>query len=438
MLCKITCTGDVKSQEIQMLKGIRAVATAAAGSTPSVICSTLTNQNNNNNYEIITVLDNTTAGGWTVLDDGTNLQPDATEGASGSYQQFLQLYSTTGKSAKPYVWIKLITSTGSSSATQPYGIMPIVGFSQTTAACGTEARAAPSTVNSSGYAAILLSSEFATTADYNGALKFTNTVTREYYVSCNSEHIHVQQGALGNQSCGSFLHFGTRTNNSWEDNYDDNPYWVAIAGAQGQDGYNGSAQSYFTRMRFLQTTTGAVDGSATKLSRAIITAAGNFTAPVFNNTLTYSNIQYTQNPGNPGNIGVPHPTNMELFSSAFTTSGQSNGTFNYFAQSGTGLEPMMIPSSPSIAVNNSGVTSDPISGALIIPALPVMIRAGNGLNNGGYMKNLFQSNPFSTVAQLDLYHTIDTPVNINGESFFGIRHGYGNQQMRALLFVKTS
>lgn len=445
MLCKITLTGDQRSQEVQILKAIRAVATAAAGSTPSAICSTVHNDASSSPYEIITVLDNTTAGGWTVHADGTNLDTDV-EAGSG-YQKFIQLYSTTTKSALPYAWIKFITSTATATAQAPFGCMTFWGFSASTSnltADGNDINSHVGILDTYNSGAVPAWSATNGKQDYYMPLNFSNTIARTYYIACNSEYIHVQQGCDatdGNSPNGAFLHFGTRTYSTWEDNFTDNPYWVGLYGTQGLGNVSNSVQGYFTRMRLFQVNSGATTATTSIIKRSN-SSSTNTAGPIyFNHSSTYYSM--SQRSGNYTNDAhtMYYPSQLLNMNSTYASS-STNGT-NTMQQSSFNLKgPIIYPSAPSgSTLNMTRLESDPVSGAMIPSAEPLMILPTAPYAGGGYMKHLFQSPPFQSTTYLNLYHILDTPVNINGETFVGLRHGnYTNASdiARQLLYVKTS
>ena len=446
MLCKITTTGDQRSQEVQILKAIRAVATAAAGSTPSAICSTVHNDASSSPYEIITVLDNTTAGGWTVHADGTNLDTDV-EAGSG-YQKFIQLYSTTNKSALPYAWIKFITSTATATAQAPFSCMTFWGFSASTSnltADGNSLSDMSSAADNTHSSVIGNASSSGGRPDNYGILSFSTTTTRIYYIACNSEYIHIQQGCTlndGYQVSGAFLHFGTRTYETWEDNFTDNPYWVGLYGTQGNNGATGNTvQGYFTKMRLFENAAGAARTYTNKIHRSN-SGSSTANAPLyFNaNATTWTATAMAGNYTNDATTAY-WPAQLTSMNSTYASSSSNNqSTATYTSINLKG--PIITPAAPSgSAYVTARLQSDPVSGAMIPAAEPVMILPQSNYSGGGYMKNLFQSPTFQTETHLNLYHTLDTPVSINGENFFGLRHGIysaTNNIGRQLLYVKTS
>ena len=109
----------------------------------------------------------------------------------------------------------------------------------------------------------------------------------------------------------------------------------------------------------------------------------------------------------------------------------------FFSLQGTIINPCAQAGS---ALETCQLTSDPVSGALSLDAQPVMISAQSGYSCSGYMKNLFQSSVVSQYSDLLLYHVLDSPVNINSQTFMGLRHGEqdGVEAGRQLLYIKTS
>jgi hypothetical protein len=447
MLCKIITTGDQKSQEIQLIKAIRAVATAAAGSTPSAVCSTVYNNASSSPYEVITVLDNTTAGGWSVHADGTNLR-NAVE--AGTYTEFLQLYSTTGKSSLPYAWIKFISSY-TQPTVAPQAIFCFWGFSAATnnlTGDGNNIANHHSSSDSTNSGTVAIGSNGVGAPDNYRPMTFGNASQRTYYIGCNSEYIHIQQGTApsdGYYSSGAFIHFGTRTNSTWEDAYSDNPYWVGLYGSQGTGTSVNAIQGYFTKMRCREVATGSTEGVTRKIQRGLYNTATEVAPIYFNMTSSYYNLGvgygiYTNNA-----LSSWYPNVLAQMNSTYSAANQAaSSTNNSVAMTTIPLQgPIINPCALNGAVvHNAFLVSDEISGALLPDAQPVRIAVGNNRSGGGIMKNLFQSSVFFNEAGLFLYHTLDAPVNINGQTYVGLRHGESVSNTadaaRQLLYVKTS
>jgi hypothetical protein len=439
MLCKIITTGDKKSQEIQLIKAIRAVATAAAGSTPSAVCSTVYNNASSSPYEVITVLDNTTAGGWSVHADGTNLR---TAVEAGTYAEFLQLYSTTGKSSLPYSWIKFI-----SSPTEP-NISPIHcywGFSAATNALtadGNNIFNHNSAVNTTNSGAVMIGANGTQTVDYTNPMSFGTTNTRTYYIGCNSEYIHIQQGTAaghGNSPTGAFIHFGTRSNSSWEDGFSDNPYWVGLYGSQGYGTTQGTVQGYFAKMRLISNHDGAYIPTTSKIQRYNYAVTSKIGVIYFNQDASYDTAAARSGVYTTTATSSYYPNQISSMNSTYT--GTYSMTNTNMAQTTLSLQgPIINPCAQTGVLETLQLTSDPVSGALSLNAQPVMISAQSGYSCGGYMKNLFQSSVVSQYSDLLLYHVLDSPVNINGQTFMGLRHGTQDnvEAGRQLLYIKTS
>jgi hypothetical protein len=447
MLCKIITTGDQKSQEIQLIKAIRAVATAAAGSTPSAVCSTVYNNASSSPYEVITVLDNTTAGGWSVHADGTNLR-NAVE--AGTYTEFLQLYSTTGKSSLPYAWIKFISSYTQTTA-PPQAIFCFWGFSAATSnltADGNNIANHHSASDSTNSGTVAIGSNSTGATDHYRPMTFGNAFQRTYYIGCNSEYIHIQQGTApsdGYYSSGAFIHFGTRTNSTWEDGYSDNPYWVGLYGSQGTGTSNTAIQGYFTKMRCREVATGSAEGVTRKIQRGLYNSASEIAPIYFNMTASNTSNAAMYGTYSNGTISSWYPNTLAILTSTYSAGSQStSSTNNSVAMTTLALQgPIINPcANGGVVLNNTFLVSDEISGALLPDAQPVRIAVGNNRAGGGTMKNLFQSSVFFNEAYLFLYHTLDTPVNINGQTYMGLRHGENVSNTadaaRQLLYIKTS
>ena len=104
MLCTINTevggvATDQKSRDFNFWSSLVAIATAAAGATPS---NKPVNSSGvrNNSYECITVLSNTEGGGWTAgASNGFGAAATFNASAAASYAD---LYRTSGKSGYPW------------------------------------------------------------------------------------------------------------------------------------------------------------------------------------------------------------------------------------------------------------------------------------------------------------------------------------------------
>jgi hypothetical protein len=458
MFCKVTLMGDARSQNQQLMKAVRAIATASANSTPSVTGSTAYNNASTGQYEVITtVLDNTVAGGWTVKSDQTTLNSSII--STNSFLESLLLYRDTGKSGLPYLWFSMIEGAYTSSQIN-YGPFLSFGYATTLANCNygsgynVTGTYSAGTASTSVYAGGCPFTTSTFIYDYNRVAGISSSATRVYYISATSEFIHIQQDVASTSvaHCGSWFHLGLRTNSSWEDNYNDNPYWVALWCSQGSNSaYTGQASDaagYWTVMRTIDTTTGTV-GSAVNIWRATNpgSSAGSYTtmSPLTNvqYAATYSTPYYRQiAPQNPTTVPFSYPTN-------YSSAGSNGGTgYTLGTWQGTGSTTALqtdifnVYWATATQVPSVGVTSDSTTNALISPALPMYIRYTGTSNFGGYMKNLFQGGIYSSAAELDLYHVPDASYTIDGTTYIGIRMGYvassSGPNPRQLLYVKAS
>ena len=99
-------TDNLSTKFINMIRAIKAVMTASAGSTPSVIPFASTAGVGSNSTSMITVIANTEAGGWSVGSGDT--VPASTYTATTNY--FLDLYvQNTGSSTYPYQKFCMVT-----------------------------------------------------------------------------------------------------------------------------------------------------------------------------------------------------------------------------------------------------------------------------------------------------------------------------------------
>ena len=446
--------GDARSQNTQLMRAVKAIATAAANTTPSVTGSTVYNNASSGQYEVITsVLDNTVAGGWSLKADQTTLSGAIV--STNTFFETLMLYNTTGKSSLPYIYFSMIEGSVSTVATNP-GPFLSFGYASTLANCNygsgynvkTQFNAIPSTTVYSGACPFSNNAQ-----DFNRVAGIINTGTRVYYISATSEYIHIQQdvATTSTQHCGSWFHLGLRTYNSWEDNYSDNPYWVALWCSQGLNSgvYGGQADDaagYWTVMRTINTTTGVV-ATPVNVYRATNPGATSCVLnPVtgFGQSATNSTpYQMMVTPQVAAGVNFNYPTNYD------TAAANGGTTYTQFISwshtAGIGLQANIFNtfySTGGIGNPVVGVTSDSTTNALISPALPIYTRyLGNG-NFGGYMKNIFQGGIYSSAAELDLYHVPNAIYTIDGSSFIGLRMGYASSgagpNPRQIVYVKSS
>ena len=109
MLCTINAdvgavATDQKSRFFNVMSSIHAIATAAAGATPS---NKPVNSSGvrNNSYECITVISNTEGGGWSA--GNSNFFSNSATFSSSSGTQYLDLYKNSGKSGYPWYRIAM-------------------------------------------------------------------------------------------------------------------------------------------------------------------------------------------------------------------------------------------------------------------------------------------------------------------------------------------
>lgn len=464
MFCKVTLMGDARSQNQQLMKAVRAIATAAANSTPSVTGSTVYNNASTGSYEVITtVLDNSVAGGWTIKTDQTTLTSNVVSANTGC--ETLLLYNTTGKSALPYVWFSMIE--GAVSAAQlNNGPFLSFGYASTLANCnyGSEHNVVGLASTNSAAShntrfSCCVPTAFSTAShryDYRRPAGIYNTSTRVFYIAATSEYIHIQQDMFTQNiaNSGSWFHLGLRTNQSWEDNYTDNPYWVAVWLASGSDtGTVGipayDTSGYWTVMRRLDTTAGTV-GSAVNVIRATNPASSSTSTlinPVTGSSYntSYSYIFYRYEPPNPISVSANYPTNYNTSVSSPSTTYTENISFTGTADPQSLHATIFTPiysDSTATQILYGGLTSDSSTNAIIPEATPMYIRLYRTTNSGGYLKNLFKSLSLQNNIDLDLYHVPDAIYTIDGSSYIGLRTGTivsnGTVLRTQLVYVKSS
>lgn len=454
--------GDARSQNTQLMRAVRAIATATAGSTPSVTGSTVYNNATTGQYEVITsVLDNTVAGGWTVKTDQTTLPSSGV--SANSFCDTLLMYRDTGKSALPYLWFSMIEGAYTSTALHN-GPFLSFGYASSLANCNYGAghnvvsiASATSTGSHVNRFSGCVPTPFSTMTyryDYKRPAGIYNTATRVFYISATSEYIHIQQDIMTQNATnsGAWFHLGLRTNSSWEDNYNDNPYWVAIWMANGVESatYGTSAETsgYWTVMRPLDPVTGTV-GSALNVFRAtnLPSSTGTVINPVSGSASSTSYLPqfYRYEPINSTGSYANYPTNYNTsYSSGSTTYTENTGwigTADPASLHATIISGPFADGSSSM-IMYGGLTSDSSTNAIIPEAQPMYTRLYRNTNSGGYLKNMFKSLSLQNNADVDLYHVIDAPYTIDGSTYVGLRTGtvYNNSIVyrTQLVYVKAS
>ena len=415
MFCKIHVRGDNRQcRAYNLFKGIIAVATAPAGSTPSAIGSTIDlSQGQTINpvyqYEIVTdVISNAEAGAWEV----SPINQATGSGDTYTENQNLVIRRPTGKPDNPYMhfvgyhgnggnhWVPAsVLGPDDLAYTSPV-MSPTNWMNHDYVGCGSPGIRATGT-----YADV-------TAIDSD----------KIYYVAANEEFIHIHQA-----DSYDFIHLGLRTNMSWEDSFSDNPYWVQL-----DADYH---EFYWTVMRHHNIDNQTYSG--------LVNYQGIWFNNLFSNDQT--RVIYGWNSKDRNEKDVPQVQEFTLSQQRHATyrlyypnnsdlsvaTGFSNAS--YYNLSGTVSSRL---AQPIMTAGNDhfGLTSDETSGAIVPGAQPISIRSTYGYNNGGVMKSILQGGQFANTTDRDAYFTEETTVNIDGTDYIGLLHAGGLQ----VIYVKKA
>jgi len=232
---------DYRNYAINFMRAVRTIATANAGTTPT--CNVISGPSGTmESNQMITVISNTSAGGWTVDESNTsyNLIGNTynSSGASGSYPYSLNLYTDTGKNQYPYHMFTIRTnpsySFGSSFNSYPH-LAFYTGVSNTavwgsgsyggnySSGIGTTSSLLTDVNNSWSNPSYQSNPAYHTCFNVSHMTwggSYTNSIGENanlFYVAATSDYIIIL-----NRGCG-MVYSGKRTTQGWEDSYDDNP-----------------------------------------------------------------------------------------------------------------------------------------------------------------------------------------------------------------------
>lgn len=220
---------DQKTRHFNVMCAIHAIATAGAGTTPTVN-PVNTSGTKNNSYNCITVISNTEAGGWSA---GTsNFFTASATYSSSAGAQVLDLYRTTGKSTYPYYRMVLgCTSYPFNSSFTSYpGVDWYAGHGTSDPSTTTYS----SDTNYSNGTNSWRSTDCETMTAPSTNLRFD--VTGEtFYVASTANYLIIVTPVC-------IWYYGIRSTAAWESSRTDNPPWVSMkmnysnAGTYGQVG----------------------------------------------------------------------------------------------------------------------------------------------------------------------------------------------------------
>lgn len=459
MFCKISVRGSSPAaHNANLMRGVWAVATASAGSTPSVTGTTGHESYGGGamtgTYEIVTeVLSNTEAGGWEVshptsLSVVQNGDGYWTSNALNSSQGLI-LRTDSGKSAMPYVHF-FIASMNPNSSTNTSEV-PCSGIHFGAQWAGNDftadVSASTSTIANNGTGYVFTNSFNNTNATGLGSSYQqvfglpAGSANKEFYVACNSEFIHIQCA----DDVGGWVHVGKRENQAWEDAYEDNPYWVMMSwNAYDFDFYEASV---YTRMREINHQTQTIAGPfnyAACVGSYSSTSSESFIGTGWGSTGVFDYRKMTggvdtdlaaENCWRPTNINSW--TDSDGYTSGVTSFTNSSSSYNL--QGPIWCTPWVYDNDATIDLADLryGPVSDTSTGALIPPAIPLNIMARVGYNMGGKMKHIYQSLTMMNNADLTAYWSSGATYTVGGQDFIGLSYGKNGNHNCLMLISKA-
>lgn len=413
---------------INVMRAIKAVATAPAGSTPT--CNVITNPAGS--YEanqMITVISNTEAGGWSLAGNNNILDANTYSDSFGNTYQ-LALYNDSGKATYPYKMFVYRTNpsyppnsswTNYPVATVHYGCSNSTTAFESGSSFGSNYTTGEGTTSTmlydvgNSWTTTQVSQSYVqnrpmdTTSTNNGYFPM-GYYYGEFYMAATSDYLIFLQGN------SSLTYCGTRYTQGWENDYSDNPPLVGLFYTR----FN-HPQSVWGWTRYMNTSNTAVQGP---------TAVYHKINQFYSETTSYSNTTYhplhpisgiTRYQGSSSyttQYADRHAARMFTYSSGisythpaamwFSSNHVANNNHIYNGQIG------------STQWSNQGAPYAPIYdsslGLLVPPAIPIMYQFyGTNFNGGGRLKGIYKSlngaNSF-----LSQYSSIDQDFNVPNDS----------------------
>lgn len=424
MLCKIRVLGTNNQARVDnFMKGVAAVASAAAGSIPSI---TGTNANSAANgsaiasgdqYDIIqTVYSNDVAGGWTL--DSTHSHTNSyTSGEHGVNTGIFTMYQATGKTDAPYAFFTLMPDTSERF------VHLVLQYNALNFSWNSNQASVDNWRNIDYEKCYYLPTPSNGSPSSSWVLDLTGT--RDYIVYACEGCIHIQGTTSTvtqrtNHNAG-FVHWGTRAHMSWEEAFTDNPYWVHLHVSPG-----GNMYGYWTDMRYHNYANQTTIASAVAMKGVWNSdfSTTSDTHPIYG-TITKSR---TSSPLNDLNISQYRQTSesaiywpnstMSGSDGAYTNTGSTttSTSYNLSATTQNRLMQPIIPYSQDL-----GITSDDTTNAMIPAAVPIWIRSTYGYNMGGNLENILVGTWFSNETDLAAYFTDEATYTIDGTEYIGVR-----------------
>lgn len=402
MLCKIDATigtTDEKARAINFLRAIQAIATAAAGSTPSVTPLTAPSTSGTGNV-ITSVISNTEAGGWTSSSSTTLTSAYS---ATNATPYLLDLYSTansdTGKTTYPYLKASFYTNRGaafnatstlawtSTSYLSNQCIDVTMGFHTGTAAdgsyLGTNTVDGAWSRNLTGGGNLTGGTAYAATTLTSATARQIRASAGEHLVAATSQYIIVM-------SRYGMVYLGLRNSVAWENAYADNPlltgfYTDFSNGGTGSQATN--SMDMITSWMYTVDSSGAASGPSWR---------------------THKSSSSIVNPIGGSNDGTATATSQYFGGYSSTTYG------------GGYITPVM---PYGLRSHNYTTAVGPVndsSGALVPPAYPicpVFSSSGNAVNQAGAIKGIYRSLSGSDTF-MNNYYSAGQTFTIGSDSYY--------------------
>lgn len=387
-----------KTMWINLMQAIKTVATASAGTTPSL--NALTSTTNRGSTNMITVIDNTEAGGWSVAADD-NIP---STGASSPYYNssltsnyILNLYNTnTGSTTYPYQQIVMSSGQlgGSYANFSSYFNSYYWGYLYYGAT--TTNKYSTSSFGGTSVPAVNLSPRVYEYNNYQGPLYMPFFTDTTFMVAVTQDYMHIVGPKF-------LMCMGLRETQAWEANYTDNP---AVCGFTVECSVYASSAGYmassFAWMRSLNNT-------------------GSFNAPYAYGQYQY-NTSGSVNPvtGQTGTYSIAYGT-IDAIRSYSPTPGSYGRILAL---------PLFMMSchqwSTSYPVLYPPVT-DSTTGALVPPAIPIVFSSSvsGAYNPGGRMKGIYKSLSNGAVYTIGNYYTSNQTYVVNGDNYYPFLSGNG-------------
>jgi len=376
---------DQRTWAVNFMKCVKAIATAPANSTPSVMG--MTDAGGVSTTELITaVIANTEAGGWTASTSDT--VPTTTWSMSTNTYRVDLYVRNTGKSVLPYHKYCLVINP-SHPFTSDYSSFPklfcLYGAADTTTY---------DNGSLNGYSGAWLN--FDSDGRYGSWSHETNYCFRpdmgSVTIAATENYIHMINT---NYSVSGWLSFaGYRETQAWEDNFDDNP---PVFGCSINNLNNAAyPNTSFTYWRSINN-------------------YGQYNSP------------YRAYLNNPGYYNYAYGG----YSNNYVT-WQGDGQYGTETRSDIGRQQGIALPLFQLTCHGGGViyppTSDSSTGALVPCAYPIIIStfASGGFNLGGALKGVYKSLSNNGVYDSTMFYSPGATYTINGDPYYPVP--FGNNQ----------